>query len=233
MTLYNNIGDFETADALIKEWKFQPWEGGEGKVVSQFILCQVEQAKAAMKYNEPVKALEYLTATEIYPQNLGEGKLPNVPENDIHFWKGIVYREMGNEEMATKEFQLATRGEHQPTQAVFYNDTPAEQIFFKAKALQQLGRTNEAENIFNKLIEFGQEHLYDKIKIDYFAVSLPDLLVFDQDMDLKNEIHCNYLIGLGYLGLGKKELGNNYFSEVLKKDHNHQGTLVFQHSSYL
>lgn len=233
VTLYNNLGDFETADALIKEWKFQPWEGGEGKVVSQFIICQVEQAKAALRCNQPRQALEYLTATEIYPQNLGEGKLPNVPENDIHFWKGIAHRQIGDVVKAKEEFLLATKGGHEPAQAVFYNDTPAEQIFFKGKALQQLGRVNEAEHIFNGLIEFAQEHLHDKIKIDYFAVSLPDLLVFDQDLNLKNEIHCHYLAGLGYLGLGEKDLGSKYFSEVLKKDHNHQGALILQHSLYL
>lgn len=235
VTLYNQIGDFETADALIKEWKFQPWEGGEGKVVAQYIICQVELAKAALLNNDPQKALAILDATGTFPLNLGEGKLPNVPENDIHYWKGIAYQQMGQAVEAANEFLLATKGNHEPAQAVFYNDTPAEQIFFKAKALQHLGESLKAEEIFIKLINFGQDHLKDKIKIkmDYFAVSLPDLLVFDQDLNLRNEIHCNYLIGLGYLGLGKKELANKYFNEVLKKDINHQGASILQHSAFL
>ena len=53
-----------------------------------------------------------------------------------------------------------------------------------------------------------------------------DLLVFDQDLDVKNNIHCNYLVGLGMLGLGKKEKAKNYFTNVLHKDLNHQGAAI-------
>ena len=59
---------------------------------------------------------------------------------------------------------------------------------------------DEAKKRFNKLINYGEEHLFDNVKIDYFAVSLPNLLIFDQDLSKLNSINCYYLIGLGYLG---------------------------------
>ena len=39
--------------------------------------------------------------------------------------------------------------------------------------------------------------------MDYFAVSLPDFLVFDDDLNGRNRIHCQYMAALGYLGLGE------------------------------
>ena len=81
-------------------------------------------------------------------------------------------------------------------------------------------------SIFNKLINFGKQHLHDKIAIDYFAVSLPDLLVFDQDLDMKNTLHCHYLIGLGLLGLGKTDEAKNNLKKVLESNINHQGAAI-------
>ncbi|RYY17505.1 MAG: DUF5107 domain-containing protein, partial [Chitinophagaceae bacterium] len=83
LTIYNQLGDFETAKALIAERKFQPWEGGEGKIVLQFCTCNIELAKQALEQNDPRIALQLLNELELYPDNLGEGKLPGKPENDI------------------------------------------------------------------------------------------------------------------------------------------------------
>jgi len=63
--------------------------------------------------------------------------------------------------------------------------------------------------------------LYDVFKMDYFAVSLPDLQIWDDDMTKKNRIHCYYLMGLGHLGLGNREKADNYFSDLLNLDINH------------
>jgi hypothetical protein len=70
--------------------------------------------------------------------------------------------------------------------------------------------------------------MHDSIRIDYFAVSLPDLLVFDADLSLRNKIHCLYLIGLGKLGLGNGsvEEAQRLFEEVLSLDNNHQGAQI-------
>ncbi len=81
--------------------------------------------------------------------------------------------------------------------------------------------------IFQYLIDFGRKHLEDDISIDYFAVSLPGLSVFDADLNLMNKIHCNYLMALGNLGLGGEhmEKADLLFEQVLKLDKNHQGVL--------
>jgi hypothetical protein len=59
-------------------------------------------------------------------------------------------------------------------------------------------------------------------------VSLPELLVFDADLSLRNKVHCLYLMGLGNTGLGNghMEKAGQLFNEVLRLDCNHQGALL-------
>jgi hypothetical protein len=90
----------------------------------------------------------------------------------------------------------------------------------------KLGHPKKAEKIFHRLIEFADQHLNDEIKIDYFAVSLPDLLVFDTDLNEKNKNHCHYLKGLGELGLQNYTASANYLMKVLQKDASHIGAII-------
>ncbi len=45
----------------------------------------------------------------------------------------------------------------------------------------------------------------------------------EKDPTIQNQVHCNYLIGLGYLGLGKITDGINYLQKANSLDINHQG----------
>ena len=226
ITLYNQIGNYEKALELIAARQFHPWEGGEGKVVFQFLLCHIELAKKALSEGRIENALTLLNTAQTYPFNLGEGKLYGTQENDIYYLQGCAYEALGLSQNATDKFTAATKGNSEPAQAIFYNDQQPDKIFYQGLAWLKLGDSTTANKIFDRLIAFGKRYGNDRIVIDYFAVSLPDLLVFDQDLDVKNNIHCTYLIGLGMLGLGKKEEAKNYFTNVLSKDLNHQGAAI-------
>jgi tetratricopeptide (TPR) repeat protein len=125
-------------------------------------------------------------------------------------------------------FEKATHGNTEPYQAIFYNDPQPDKIFYQGLAWQQLGDHLKAIKIFERLIQFGEQHIDDHVSIDYFAVSLPDLLVFDIDLTQRNRIHCMYLRALGHLGLRKESPSvlAEYFDEILHLDCNHQGALV-------
>ena len=69
--------------------------------------------------------------------------------------------------------------------------------------------------------------MFDNVKIDYFAVSLPDFLIFDEDLDKRNQIHCYYLMGLGNLGMNNNALAKENFEKALELDINNQGVLNF------
>lgn len=223
IALLNNLHQYETAKALVAARKFHPWEGGEGKVLGQFLLCHIEFAKQALKDSEYDKAIELLSTLEHYPENLGEGKLYGTPENDIYYLLGCAYEGLQQTERAKTYFITATKGNSEPVQAIYYNDPQPDKILYQALAWQKLGEPHKAEEIFQKFIDFGNNHMNDEIRIDYFAVSLPDMLVFDIDINRRNYIFCNYLIGLGKMGLGEIGQGKTYLQDVLKMDVNHQG----------
>jgi hypothetical protein len=62
--------------------------------------------------------------------------------------------------------------------------------------------------------------------MDYFAVSLPDLLIWEDSLDTKNRIHCLYMLALGYQGLGDGQHAARYQQEAAALDINHQGLQV-------
>lgn len=228
ITLYNLTGQYKTAKDLLASYKFHPWEGGEGKVVGQYLVTHIELAKQAIEEENYEDALQLLHAAEHYPSNLGEGKLFGAQENDIHYLKGVALEKLGREQEATHAFLTATKGITEPVQAIFYNDPQPDKIFYQGLAWHKLNQPEKALQVFQKLKAFGEAHINDNISIDYFAVSLPDLLVFDTDLNLRNKIHCLYLMGLGCLGIGNghTEEADKYFDEVLKLDVSHQGAII-------
>ena len=228
ITLYNQLGEYNKAKDLLSVYKFHPWEGGEGKVIAQHLICNVELAKEQICSGNYSDALGLLNEAENYPPNLGEEKLAGVQENDIHFWKGVAYEGISNEEMANQFYQMATRGISEPASATFYNDPQPDKIFYQGLAWKKLKDPVRSDEIFKRLIEYGQSHMEDQISIDYFAVSLPDLLVFNVDLNLRNRIHCFYIMALGNLGLDKAHAKNagKYFDRILELDANHQGALI-------
>ena len=111
---------------------------------------------------------------------------------------------------------------------MYYNDQPPEMIFYQGLAHRALGREYEAMQRFVTLVDYGRTHLDDTPTIDFFAVSLPDFLVFDADLRLKNELHCRYMLALGYLGLGNDAMAAKQFDHILRLDVNHLGAIMHQ-----
>ena len=226
ITLNNMLGNHLEAQQDLAQRKFHPWEGGEGKVPGQYLLAQTELAKSAIKAGKYQEAIDLLAATTEYPHNLGEGKLPGAQENDIDYYRGIAYQALGNQEKSEFYFRKASEGLSEPAPAIYYNDQQPDKIFYQGLAWEALGNPENARKRFNKLISYGEKHLFDQVKIDYFAVSLPDLLIWEDDLQKRNTIHCYYLMALGYLGLKKYDEAKTYFDKVLKMDINHQGAHI-------
>ena len=223
VTLCNQTGKYDKAMALINTRIFHPWEGGEGKVPAQYQLTRIELAKVAIKEKEFKKAISLLEQCLEYPHNLGEGKLHGAQENDFHYWLGCAYEGLGENEKAKAFWELAKDGNAEPAAAIFYNDQKPDKIFYQGLALLRLGRNEEAKTRFDKLIAFGEKHFDEQIKLDYFAVSLPDLLIWDDDLTFRNKIHCHYMLGLGYLGNGNNQKAQFHLQAAISMDINHQG----------
>ncbi len=198
--MLNQLERYEDALQLIMERRFHPWEGGEGKVTAQYIYALRKLAQKDAQTDRTREAERKLRQALVFPKNLGEGKLDGQKDNDIHYDLGCVLEEMGRIKEAQDEWVLATEGEMELTSAMYYNDQPAELIYYKGLALKKLGRENEALATFQRLIDYGEAHLLDEMEIDYFAVSLPNLQIFEEDLSALNRMHCEQLITLGRQG---------------------------------
>jgi tetratricopeptide (TPR) repeat protein len=224
IALYNFIGEYEKALELLMARKFHPWEGGEGKVTEQYVFSLREIACKCCREGNYTEAIGLLERAQVYPYNLGEGKLFGTQENDLFYWLGCAYEGLQQQETANEYFRKATMGIDEPSAAVFYNDQKPDKIFYQGLAWKKLGQEAKAHQIFEKLIAYGKEHMNDEIRIDYFAVSLPDLLIFEDDLSVRNRIHVLFLQGLGHLGLRQLNQANNLFEQVLKLEAAHLGS---------
>lgn len=224
-TLLNNIGEWQKAREMIDSRKFHPWEGGEGKVPSQYQFARLQLAKQAIGEGNPGQAIELLSECYDYPHNLGEGKLTGAAENDFDYYMALALEAMGEVEQAQEYLERATKGQSTPAAAIYYNDQKPDKIYYQGLALLKLGRNEEAASRFDALITYGKEHIDQSVVLDYFAVSLPDLLIWEESLDRQSRIHCLYMMGLGYLGKGEKERAAECFARASSMDTNHQGLI--------
>ena len=171
------------------------------------------------EYHEAKKKLERAL---VYPKNLGEGKLEGTKDNDIYYYLGVVHEYLKEEEQANACFNLAESGSQELAGVLYYNDQPADMILYQGLAKQKLGKQKEANACFYKLLEYGESHFGDDGRVDYFAVSLPDFLIFEDDLNARNKAHCEYLMGLGELGFGNISLSEKHMKQALQYDRNHQ-----------
>lgn len=226
VTLLNLQGRYKEAYDLIMEHKFHPWEGGEGKVTTQYAISLTQMGRIALENGEYETAIELFKKALVFPHNLGEGKLEGAKDNNIYYYMGMAERALGNEEAAVAYLERAAAGDEEPAGMMYYNDQPADLIMYQGLANRALGREERATSRFYKLISYGEKHYYDKVKIDYFAVSLPDLQLFDEDLSVRNRAHCEYLIALGSYGMGDMKRAESCYDAALAIDCAHMGAVL-------
>lgn len=214
-TLLNMLGRYEEAKERIDHRIFHPWEGGEGKVSGQYQMSRLEIAKQLLQKDpKSTRAKQLLEECLVFPHHLGEGKLYGSQDNDFLYFLG--------------RYEEGTAGPTEPAAAMYYNDAKPDKIFYAALCYRKLGQEDKSRSLFNKLINYGKQHLFEKQTMDFFAVSLPDLLIWEDSLDTKNLIHCKYMLALGYYGLGDKEKALKYLAEVEALDNNHVGARQFR-----
>ncbi|HPL58270.1 MAG TPA: DUF5107 domain-containing protein [Flexilinea sp.] len=226
ITLLNLSGQYEKALEKISGHIFHPWEGGEGKITSQYKIAHLEMAKKALVEKNSKEAERLLLEALTYPLNLGEGKLIGTKDNDIYYFLGCCYEQACDEDKAVKAWIHACKGSEEISGEMYYYDQPADMILYQGLALFKLTHYERSDLKFHNLIYYGEQHMEDTVTMDYFAVSLPDMQLLEEDLSLRNRAHCHYLIGLGNLGLRNWEKASDHFKETLKINNSHVGANI-------
>ena len=217
--LYNRTGQPEKAVKLIAGRKFQPWEGGEGKPLEQHVRAQMILGRAAMAGNEFARAREHFEFALTSPLNLSEAKHLLANQSDIHFYLGEARAGLGDQESARKYWLAAAtfKGDFQEMSTRAFS----EMTYYSALSLAKLGESGNAMKMFRDLLAYAKTLQKSAAKIDYFATSLPTMLLFADDLQFRQETTALFLQAQAHLGLGQKAKAKQLLQTVLKRDPNH------------
>lgn len=220
-TLLNFDGQYQAALALLNERHFHPWEGGEGQVLRQYTYATLRLGQLALEKGACSEALAFFNASLDTPDTLGEKYHPLQSVGHINYWKGRAHKALNAIEMA-KECFLKSAGEGGDFVDMAVSQF-SEITYYSALSLVELGQGEEAKALLEDMKSYARVNLESDPVIDYFATSLPHILVFDEDLAKRHQSDAKYLLALAELGLGDKDRSDQLAREVLDLNAMHIG----------
>jgi tetratricopeptide (TPR) repeat protein len=135
------------------------------------------------------------------PASLGEARHLLENTSEIYHWLGRAYAARGDLAAAEVMFDKSAA---QFADFHGMSVTPfSEASYWSGLSLQRLGRPEEASALFERMLTYAENMLIQPASIDYFATSLPTLLLFDEDLDERQRAQAEFLRALAYKGLGR------------------------------
>jgi TolA-binding protein len=139
--------------------------------------------------------------------------------SDIHYWLGQA-ASAGGDKSAAKKWWTAAASASGDFQQMSVK-TFSEMTYYQALSLQALGKPRPARKLLKKLLKFARELAKTPATIDYFATSLPTMLIFEDDLQKRQTITATFLMAQARLGLGQKTKARTLLRRVLKLDAGH------------
>jgi hypothetical protein len=93
--------------------------------------------------------------------------------------------------------------------------------YYSALALKRLRRPAEARRLARALLAYARKLAHTEARIDYFATSLPAMLLFHDDLSKRNAITALFLEAQAALALGMRRRGQGLLNRVLQLDPSH------------
>ncbi|RCK70184.1 DUF5107 domain-containing protein [Desertihabitans brevis] len=178
--LMTTTGEAAAAVELVRSRVFQPWEGGEGKVLAAWERAHLRLALTALADDRAAEAVQHLTtALEPDPAVLGEARHPLAATAQLHLLLGDAEQRAGRADAARTAWEQAAgqRGDFQ----AMATQTHSETTFWTVLALRRLGRDPEAQRLTEELRAFRDDYAATEPRVEFFATSLPELLLFEED----------------------------------------------------
>lgn len=216
--LYNQTGRYDEARELLRGRQFQPWEGGEGAPLAQHVTAHIALGRMALAGGDFKSAQAYFSEALESPTNLSEAKHLLANQSDIHYWLGVACAALGDKKRAREEWLLAAtcKGDFQEMSVRSFS----EMTYYSALSLQKLGKRNEANKLLHELLAYARKLEKSEANIDYFATSLPTMLLFDDDLKYRQKTTALFLRAQATLGLGNIAAAKKLLNEVQKRDPN-------------
>jgi len=217
--LYNQTNQPAKAQHLLADRIFQPWEGGEGQALGQHTRTHLLLGRAALNLGNAATAKKMFSLALAAPRNLGEARHLLSNQSDIHFWLGEACLALHERDAARAHWRKAAefRGDFQEMSVRAFS----EMTYYSALALERLGRKAAAKKLLRELLTYARQLARQSAQIDYFATSLPTMLVFEDDLTKRQHVTALFLQAQACLGLGRAIEAKKLLAKVLRLDPNH------------
>ncbi len=217
--LLNQTGETGRADQLISGRDFQPWEGGEGAALAQWERTKLTLGRRAIEAGKPDEAVALIEAALAPPHSLGEARHLLANNSDLLYWLGRAFEAAGNAEGARRVFARAAdfSGDFLGMEVRAYS----EKSYFSIMSLRRLGRGAEADSLTDALERYAREMMSKPAKIDYFATSLPTMLLFADDLQLRNTVSARVMLAEAALCRGEDDQACEHLRSALEADPHH------------
>lgn len=217
--LYCQLGRPRQAKQLLAARRWQPWEGGEGAALGQHVRAHLALGRATLAAGRADEAVELFGAAMESPHNLGEARHMLANDADVRYWLGEALHAAGRQEEAARQWEAAAaqRGDFQSMAVCPFS----EHSMYSALALRRLGREQEAVQLLDALLAYARELAGAPARIDYFATSLPTMLLFEDDLQHRQETEALFMEAQALWGLGQAEQAVALVDKVLQRDPSH------------
>ncbi|RME91409.1 MAG: DUF5107 domain-containing protein, partial [Verrucomicrobia bacterium] len=229
--LYNQLGRPADALRLLQSRRFQPWEGGEGGALGQWVRSNLLLGRSAFESADQPglsprqrqerlqAALDHFEAALQAPENLGEARHLLANQSDVHHALGCALHALGRRRDARRHWRHAAtfQGDFQEMSVRRFS----EMTWYSAMAWRRLDQPARAEALLRELLDHARRLEKTPARIDYFATSLPTMLLFDDHLDKRQRLTARFLQAQAWLGLGRRSRARTLLRRVLAEDPAH------------
>jgi tetratricopeptide (TPR) repeat protein len=184
-------GHAAEALTVLGDRAFQPWEGGEGLVLAAWEESHFVLARAALDAGDAQTAIHHAEAALSPPPNLGEARHPLANTADLHLLLGDALAANGDRSAAQQAWETAAgqQGDFQAMQVEPYSERTAASV----TALRRLRNVSAAARLRDGLARYVAEQAKVHVRVDYFATSLPRMLLFTDDPQVAHDTRVQAL----------------------------------------
>ena len=99
----------------------------------------------------------------------------------------------------------------------------SEKTLYQILSLQRLNRNSQAADIIKKVTAHAEKLLTSTARIDYFATSLPTLLLFDIDLQAEQTQKAMFLKAQMLMASGRFDAAITVLTDILRQNPAHSG----------
>jgi tetratricopeptide (TPR) repeat protein len=214
------VGRPEDALSVLKGRRFQPWEGGEGRVLRAWERTQLALADRALQGGDIAAAIAYAEAALATPESLGEARHPLANPAELELVLGNALEAADSHEAAARRWRIACTAHGDFSEM---NPQPySENTYFSVLAARRLGETAYADELVAGLTSYLEWLARTPAGIDYFATSLPAMLLFDDDPQRRRDLTVELLRAQLALLRGDLTTAQRHLDAVLADDPSHE-----------